>query len=763
MRHLKLSALTGAFCLLGVAVSFGWSAAATLTGMSVSTEGEVTRVHVMLDEPVEFSHFDLSDPARVFVDCLGVDTILPKKLPAGHGRAQTIEASVWKGAGYHALTRITIDLASASQVEVQKDENGLVVILGPAEETSWSPETLVGDMITEEADPPAEESVTTEEASHAETPAENIGSIDSAEGSDATETGNSTEENAEAAYDEAAEETPEVAYDEAAQETPEIVSDEAAEETAEVAAEELSSEETPSSDDSREDMEESSSEVAAFVEEVAPVEDSSETDSDQTADGSAYEISSQDIEPVFATEELTAAEASAQELTPAEEDLDYSLPDEVEPEPYYYQRTEPAVTEITMHKKSGLAGRSGARVSLDIQGADIYSVLRSISEYSGVNIVMGYDVPTEVKEPLSYHLENVPWGEALEIVLRSAHLWYREEGNVIRVDTEENLRNEELARTGAARQLEAVMPLETRIVEVIYANAAELKPTIQKSLSRRGVIEVDNRTNSLLVTDIGPRVQAAVDMIRHLDSETPQIEIVAKMVDVDARFIQELGVLWTGNNTSGDVTITGPAPPFDPVTGEGTNALLGANDLLNPAAAVKFGLVRSWGAVSALLSAMEQDNKANIISNPRITTVNNRTARILVGKKIPLIVLDEAGNAVTELVTIGITLLVTPHINDNNRITLDLHPEVSDLAAQATVQGGVIINTSEADTRVMVENGETVVIGGLIRANETVLVRGVPILKDIPLLGSFFRNSTKVTEKRELLIFVTPRILNASE
>jgi type IV pilus assembly protein PilQ len=130
-----------------------------------------------------------------------------------------------------------------------------------------------------------------------------------------------------------------------------------------------------------------------------------------------------------------------------------------------------------------------------------------------------------------------------------------------------------------------------------------------------------------------------------------------------------------------------------------------------------------------------------------------------VGKKIPLIVLDEAGNAVTQLITIGITLRVTPHINDNNRITLDLHPEVSDLAAQATVQGGVIINTSEADTRVMVENGETAVIGGLIRANETTLDRGVPVLKDIPLVGGLFKNSSNVREKRELLIFVTPRII----
>jgi type IV pilus assembly protein PilQ len=316
------------------------------------------------------------------------------------------------------------------------------------------------------------------------------------------------------------------------------------------------------------------------------------------------------------------------------------------------------------------------------------------------------------------------------------------------VDTEENLRNEELARSNAARQLEEVMPLTTRIVEIVYANGAEMKPTIERTLTRRGVIEVDFRTNSLVITDIRPRVEAAVEMIQHLDSQTPQIEIVAKLVDVDARFQRDLGVIWGVGGIHSD-------------EGVSLEGLAGSNNVVDPTAVIRFGVVRSWGTVSAVLSAMEKDNKANIISNPRITTVNNRMARILVGKKIPLIVLDEAGNAVTELVTIGISLRVTPHINDNNHITLDLHPEVSDLSSQATVQGGVIINTSEADTRVMVKNGETAVIGGLIRANDVTLVTGVPILKDIPLLGSFFRNTTTVKEKRELLIFVTPRIITS--
>jgi type IV pilus assembly protein PilQ len=334
------------------------------------------------------------------------------------------------------------------------------------------------------------------------------------------------------------------------------------------------------------------------------------------------------------------------------------------------------------------------------------------------------------------------------MVLRSNHLWYSEENGIIRVDTEENLRKEELERTSADRLIEDVMPLTTRIVQVVYANAAELQAPIQKSLGKRGQIEVDQRTNSLVVTDIPSRVESAVQMIQHLDSQTPQVEIVAKLVDVDARYSKDLGVLWeaTGIHSSGGASIEGNA---------------GSGDVANPAGSVRFGLVKSWGAVAGVLKALEQDNKANIISNPRITTVNNREARILVGKKIPLITLDEAGNAVTQLTTIGITMRVTPHINDNNRITLDLHPEVSDLSSQATVQGGVIITTSEADTRVMVGNGETAVIGGLIRSNTTTLNRGVPFLKNLPLIGALFRQTSEVKEKRELLIFVTPRIINS--
>jgi type II secretory pathway component GspD/PulD (secretin) len=180
----------------------------------------------------------------------------------------------------------------------------------------------------------------------------------------------------------------------------------------------------------------------------------------------------------------------------------------------------------------------------------------------------------------------------------------------------------------------------------------------------------------------------------------------------------------------------------------------------NPAGKITVGLFQSWGDLEAQLQVLASENKANIISNPRITTVDNREAKIIVGQKIPLIVQDIAGNPVSQLQTIGIQLKVTPHLTSEKKIIMDLHPEVSDLASGATVQGGIIINTSEADTRVMVDDGQTAVIGGLIRTNETTEHLGIPWLKDLPLVGMLFGSKTTSKQNRELIIFVTPKLVN---
>jgi type IV pilus assembly protein PilQ len=302
------------------------------------------------------------------------------------------------------------------------------------------------------------------------------------------------------------------------------------------------------------------------------------------------------------------------------------------------------------------------------------------------------------------------------------------------------------------------------VVEVSFSKADELVEPLKPLLSRRGVLEVDERTNTLIVSDIEPRIEDIAKMVRALDSETPQVEINAKLIDVDARLQRDLGIQWTAEGIQipgvqgqhgAEVDATGQ------LQGDVTAATAQGTTISQPKAELKIGKVTGpAGTFEATLQALERDNLANIISNPRITTLNNRQASIIVGKKIPLIVTDEAGNPITQLTTVGIQMKVTPHVNSKTgEITMDLHPEVSDLSAQATVQGGIIIVTAEADTRVMVQNGETAVIGGLIRTNVSEFEIGVPILRDLPVIGRAFGSKSKVDEKRELLIFVTPTIV----
>ncbi len=385
----------------------------------------------------------------------------------------------------------------------------------------------------------------------------------------------------------------------------------------------------------------------------------------------------------------------------------------------------------------------GRRMSLDVQGADIQTVLRSLAEFSGKNIVAS----KEVKGEVTLRLRNVPWRHALDIVLKSQGLGMVETGQTIVISNLETLRKEELERRSAERNQEELLPLETRIIPINYANSKEMAKAVEKTMTKRGHIEVDERSNSLIVTDIADKLDQVDAMVRNLDTRTPQVEIVARLVDVDVSATRDLGISWGVHNL--DVFDAGVTEHVD----------VRAADVTNPAGSITLGTIKRFGSIDATLQALESQNKANIISNPRITTVNNREASVVVGKQIPLIVQDFAGNAVTQMTTIGIKLSVTPHINTGNRITMDVHPEVSDLASQATVQGGIIINTTMADTRVMVNDGETAVIGGLIRSNESTTKRGIPILMDVPLLGNLFRSNSTTKQKRELLIFVTPKIL----
>lgn len=400
----------------------------------------------------------------------------------------------------------------------------------------------------------------------------------------------------------------------------------------------------------------------------------------------------------------------------------------------------------------GVSRTGAGRMSIDVQGAEIRTVLRSIAEFSGRNIVAGKDV----KGTVSVQLRDVPWRDALTVVLRTQGLDVVEEGSILRVDTAEKLQSEVLARETNENRREEIAPLETRVVKVSYAQADEIRTAVQSVLSKRGSVEVDKRTNTLVLTDLPYKLDAAVAMAKELDTTAPQIEIMAKLVDIDLSALRSLGVKWGLSDL--DINNVGNPTDYDPTDLSppqiGVDA--GSADAVGTISGV---LRRPWGVLEATLDALESKRQAHIISNPRITTIDNRQATILVGQKIPLIVQDVAGNAVSQLQTIGIKMTVTPHLTADRKIVMDLRPEISDLSTQSTVQGGVIINTSEADTRVMVEDGQTAVIGGLIRTNEGEVRTGVPILMNIPFLGGLFRSTSKVTQQRELVIFVRPKLV----
>lgn len=382
------------------------------------------------------------------------------------------------------------------------------------------------------------------------------------------------------------------------------------------------------------------------------------------------------------------------------------------------------------------------KITLDAQGADIKTVLRTISDFAGVNIVSGQDVEGEVY----VHIKDTPWEEALDILLKAYGYAYREEFGMIRVAEMNALMKEELDLKTAENKKDDLLPLQTRIIFVNNSNAEELRMALENIVSNRGMISVDEGSNSLIVNDIEKNIEKIESMVRELDKRTYQVDINAKLVEIDVEASRELGIDWALMNLASS-------------TLDGVGSAEVTSNIATSATKLTYGTVQSWGEFAAVFKALEKSNKANLISNPRITTMDNREASILVGKEIPLIVADEAGNPITELTKIGIMLRVIPHVNSDRTITLDLHPEVSDLQAEATAQGGVIIATSEADTRVIVGDGETAVIGGLIKEIESEYISGVPILKDVPGIGWFFSSKSKTTKQQELVIFVTPTIV----
>ena len=376
---------------------------------------------------------------------------------------------------------------------------------------------------------------------------------------------------------------------------------------------------------------------------------------------------------------------------------------------------------------------------LNLDNADVHSVFRYLSEVSGVNIIVDHDVQGEV----SLHLEDVTWRQALDAVLASQGLMSHEADGFIRVMTVESYYDEQLVEHSERMEQEKIVGLEQIVVRIENAMADDIEESVKNLLTDRGKIGVDQRTNSLVISEVPMRIPLIEETIKSLDTKTPQITIETKLVELNNRALSEIGIDWTAMTSAGDVI-----------------QFLGAKAITDTTAVgqVLYSTLGHDVELDAILKVVETGNLGEIVGLPKITVVDNKEGLIFMGERVPLTTVDFSGNVIVRMEEVGTELAVTPHITEGNKILMELRPERS--AVTEVIPGvGYRMSTQRAATEVLVNNGDTVVIGGLRTTEETNLQKGVPILKEIPLLGHLFRFTRKEVTEKDLIIFVTPTIV----
>lgn len=450
---------------------------------------------------------------------------------------------------------------------------------------------------------------------------------------------------------------------------------------------------------------------------------------------------------------------------------------------------------------------TGQQVSLDFKDADVHNVLRLLAEVSKLNIVATDDV----KGKVTLKLFDVPWDQALDLVLQAMNLESVQEGNVLRISTVTRLKEEREERFKAQEAAKAVEPLRVDYIRVNYGKAEKLAELISGSqqasqqgrggggrgrsgeieegvLSSRGSVMTDSFTNTLIVRDIQRGVENARELVRRLDVQTPQVLIESNIVEATTDFAREIGVQWgyranvgpesgnpTGLNFPGSVGIGGSGlgagsgnVPFlvdFPAGGNFGPGAGGALDLL-------LGSVDGSQALSARLSALEEQGKGKVISRPRVVTLNNVPATIksltIIRVKLPstgTVINTGAGGAAggqsvaTEKIETGIILTVTPLVSSDGFVLLDLQAKSSQADFSRQVDSIPTEISREANSRILIRDGQTVVLGGIYRDTMNQQQAGLPYLRSVPVLGWLFRNMSKTDRREDLLVFLTPRIL----
>jgi len=405
---------------------------------------------------------------------------------------------------------------------------------------------------------------------------------------------------------------------------------------------------------------------------------------------------------------------------------------------------------------------NGEKIALDFYDTDIKNVFRIIREISGKNFAIDKNVTGKVTLTLD---KPVPWDQVLDLVLKMNQLGMTMEGDIVRIATistlaqEEKLRQAKLkADQAALNQQKALEPMFTAYIAINYSDAqTEILPHIQPILSAtRGKASVDVRNNQIIITDTAGKIQQAREIVAIIDKVTPQVVIEARIVEANSAFTRDLGFDWgtisAGPFNIGDATLT--------LTGLASNL-----PATIPSAVVGGTFQKLSGTpfsiVDAQLVASETEGKTNIISAPKVVTLDNKKAKIKQGLEVPYLERDSSGNATVRFKNVDLLLEVTPNITPDDRIVMKIFVTKNDVVDPTADQPA--LSTNEAETELLVDNGDTIVIGGIVKSTIQYGEKGIPGLRQLGVLGWLFKSQSKSDSKNELLIFITPRIVKLAQ
>ncbi len=437
----------------------------------------------------------------------------------------------------------------------------------------------------------------------------------------------------------------------------------------------------------------------------------------------------------------------------------------------------PISKEEEEKKKKAKFGFTGERLSLNFQDIEVRSVLQLLADFTGLNLV----VSDSVEGNLTLRLKNVPWDQAMDIILKTKGLDKRSAGNVILIAPTDEIAAREKLELESRKQVEELERLRTEFIKVNYAKAADMANLLKLEdnaiLSPRGSVSVDERTNTLLVKDTNSSLSNVRILLAELDIPVRQVLIESRVVIANDDFSKELGVRFGISNDSqgtlqaGDGAFTaGNLNGITDLVNDNTfNALDGLNVNLpvqNPAGSFALALAKlPLGTLLEMeLSAAQIEGRGEVVSSPRVITADSHTARIEQGVEIPYLELDD-GDATLKFRKAVLSLEVTPQITPDDRVIMDLdvHKDnQGELVAFGAGLSAPSIDTREVQSQLLVDNGQTVVLGGIYETQKTNQVTRVPFFSDLPLIGNLFKSTIEVDDRTELLIFVTPKILQGA-